>query len=164
MPKDSATSSVIAGVAAGFVVVTITQPIWLVKTRMQLQTNHGEVLYKNSLHAIQRMYKEEGLRVFYRGMTASYVGISESTFQFVLYERFKAIVQGYTGKGAQWLLHSSPFPKPEIPAFRLTNNCILVLYGDYRIGGPRVLGSGICCETHCRRGDISPRSNPYALA
>jgi len=99
MPKDSATSSVIAGIAAGFVVVTTTQPIWLVKTRMQLQTNQGEVLYKNSLHAIQRMYKEEGLRVFYRGMTASYVGISESTFQFVLYERFKSIVQGYTGKG-----------------------------------------------------------------
>jgi solute carrier family 25 protein 33/36 len=104
MPKDSATSSVIAGVAAGFVVVTVTQPIWLVKTRMQLQTNTGELLYKNSIHAIQRIYKEEGMRTFYRGMTASYVGISESTFQFVLYERFKSIVQEYTGRGA-----SDPF-------------------------------------------------------
>jgi solute carrier family 25 protein 33/36 len=98
MPKDSATSSVIAGISAGFVVVTVTQPIWLVKTRMQLQTNTGDLLYKNSMHAIERIYKEEGLRTFYRGMTASYVGISESTFQFVLYERFKSITQAYTGR------------------------------------------------------------------
>lgn len=104
MPKDSATSSIIAGISAGFVVVTVTQPIWLVKTRMQLQTNTGELLYKNSLHAIERIYKEEGLRTFYRGMTASYVGISESTFQFVLYERFKYLMMTYTGRGTKRIL------------------------------------------------------------
>jgi solute carrier family 25 protein 33/36 len=101
LPKDSATSSVIAGIAAGFVVVTVTQPIWLIKTRMQLQSLQHELLYKNSLHAVQKIYQEEGLRVFYRGMTASYVGISESTFQFVLYERMKAYVQSYTGRGTR---------------------------------------------------------------
>lgn len=99
MAKDSAVSSMIAGVSAGFVVVTTTQPIWLVKTRMQLQSVQGNMLYKNSFHAVQRIYNEEGFRVLYRGMTASYVGISESTFQFVLYERFKSLVQGYTGRG-----------------------------------------------------------------
>ena len=110
MAKDSALSSMIAGVSAGLVVVTTTQPIWFVKTRMQLQSAQGNMLYKNSIHAVQRMYKEEGIRIFYRGMTASYVGISESTLQFVLYERFKSIVQGYTGRGT--LLKSlmcSPF-------------------------------------------------------
>lgn len=101
MSKDSAISSMIAGASAGFVVVTTTQPIWLVKTRMQLQSLHGNMLYKNSFHAVQRIYNEEGFRVLYRGMTASYVGISESTFQFVLYERFKYLLQSYTGRGTR---------------------------------------------------------------
>lgn len=99
LPKESMWSSMIAGAIAGFVVVTLTQPIWLVKTRMQLQSTQGNMKYKNSLHAIQTMYREEGIRIFYRGMTASYVGISESTLQFVLYERFKVALQLYTGRG-----------------------------------------------------------------
>ncbi|KAG5437905.1 hypothetical protein PCK2_000977, partial [Pneumocystis canis] len=32
---------------------------------------------------------QEGIKSLYRGMSASYLGISESTIQWVLYERFK---------------------------------------------------------------------------
>ncbi|XP_049850301.1 uncharacterized protein LOC126322419 [Schistocerca gregaria] len=93
MNPEGSAASFSAGVTAGAVVVTTTQPIWLVKTRMQLQTKTLEVKYKNSLDAILKIYKQEGLRVFYKGMTASYVGISESSLQFVLYEKFRNIVK-----------------------------------------------------------------------
>lgn len=39
------------------------------------------------------MYKGEGIRVFYKGMSASYLGITESTLQFVLYEKLKQMAR-----------------------------------------------------------------------
>lgn len=38
---------------------------------------------------IRQMYKKEGIRSFYRGLTASYAGLLETGIHFVLYERFK---------------------------------------------------------------------------
>jgi solute carrier family 25 protein 33/36 len=34
--------------------------------------------------------REEGIKGLYRGLSASLVGLSESTFQFVMYEYFKS--------------------------------------------------------------------------
>lgn len=56
-------------------------------------------MYKNSLDAIKKMYKNEGIKVFYRGMSASYLGIAESSLQFVLYERLKLYAREKSGKG-----------------------------------------------------------------
>ena len=35
------------------------------------------------------MYAKEGIRGFYKGLAASYFGILESSFQFVMYEEMK---------------------------------------------------------------------------
>lgn len=35
------------------------------------------------------MYQENGIRGFYRGLTASYMGISETVLNFVIYEKLK---------------------------------------------------------------------------
>lgn len=35
--------------------------------------------------------REEGIKGLYRGLSASLVGLSESTFQFVMYEYFKRL-------------------------------------------------------------------------
>jgi len=67
----------------------------LVKTRMQLQTGTSGNNYKNSLDCVRRVYKEEGVRGFYKGLMASYIGISETALQFMLYEKFKSTVQMY---------------------------------------------------------------------
>lgn len=91
--ERSSMASLISGVSAGFVVVTTMQPIWLIKTRMQLQSKTHELKYNNSLDAIKKMYRDEGIRVFYRGMSASYLGITESTLQFVLYEKLKQMAR-----------------------------------------------------------------------
>ena len=44
------------------------------------------------------MYGEQGLRGFYRGLTASYMGISETVLNFVVYEKLKEriLVHGRT--------------------------------------------------------------------
>lgn len=85
-------AAVIAGITTG----TATNPIWLVKTRLQLDKSRAERThglanrqYQNSFDCIKQTVRGEGIRGLYRGLSASYLGVTESTFQWVLYERMK---------------------------------------------------------------------------
>jgi len=85
-----------AAACAGIVTGTATNPIWLVKTRLQLDKatargSHGTGRqYKNSFDCVKQVVRQEGIRGLYRGLSASYLGVTESTLQWVLYERMKA--------------------------------------------------------------------------
>jgi solute carrier family 25, member 33/36 len=71
---------------------TLTNPIWVVKTRLQLdKTTTGGRRYKNSLDCLSQIWRQEGVKGFGRGLSASYVGISETTLQWVIYERLKRV-------------------------------------------------------------------------
>ncbi|KAL2917297.1 Pyrimidine nucleotide transporter, mitochondrial [Polyrhizophydium stewartii] len=74
----------------------VTNPIWLVKTRMQLQSEdparRSLQRYRNSFHCAYMVVKEEGIRGLYRGLSASFLGMAEPTLQFVMYEYFKKSV------------------------------------------------------------------------
>ena len=85
-----------AAVAAGVITSTATNPIWMVKTRLQLDKNvakeSGGVAkrqYKNSLDCIKQIVRNEGIRGLYKGMSASYLGVSEITMHWVVYEQLK---------------------------------------------------------------------------
>lgn len=89
-----------SAITAGSCTALVTNPIWLVKTRMQLQSevaikNSKLAIYRNSLHCVRTVIKEEGIFGLYNGISASLLGLSESTLQFVMYEHFKArIMEG----------------------------------------------------------------------
>lgn len=87
----------VAGAAAGITTSTVTNPIWMIKTRLQLDKNMSERSggemhrqYKNSYDCTKQILKEEGIRGLYKGMSASYLGVVESTIQWVMYEQLKA--------------------------------------------------------------------------
>ncbi|KAI9026874.1 mitochondrial carrier domain-containing protein [Hyaloraphidium curvatum] len=86
----------VSAATAGATSATLTSPIWLIKTRMQLQSDAAgpdgvaHRKYRNSWHCLQMVLKEEGVRGLYKGLSASYLGIAESTIQFVTYEWLKA--------------------------------------------------------------------------
>jgi len=100
--EDSTPIYLFSAIVAGVSVATITAPIWLVKTRMQLQRSGSNIdvskNYLNSFDCVRRVYHEEGIRAFYKGLVASYIGVSESTIQFVLYEKFKSLLRRYKKK------------------------------------------------------------------
>lgn len=85
------TAAAVAGVATG----TATNPIWVVKTRLQLdKTIASQVAgrsrqYLNSWDCISQTFRHEGIRGLYRGLSASYLGVSESTLHWVMYEQMK---------------------------------------------------------------------------
>lgn len=89
------TVHLLAAATAGIATGTATNPIWLVKTRLQLDKNRASDdplrgrQYKNSWDCVKQTVRHEGFRGLYKGLTASYLGVTESTLQWVLYERLK---------------------------------------------------------------------------
>lgn len=81
---------------ASFINHTLTNPLWFVKTRLQLE-NQGTKRV-TALEVITTAYKSEGLRAFYRGLTASYMGISETVLHFAIYEELKQRLVDYHNK------------------------------------------------------------------
>ncbi|KAK6103174.1 Mitochondrial carrier family protein [Brugia pahangi] len=85
--SNSAMIHMSSAATSGFVAATVINPVWLVKTRLQLHKGPLSVT-----ECIKRVWKADGFRGFYRGVTASYVGISETVIQFVLYEEMRALL------------------------------------------------------------------------
>ncbi|XP_064778135.1 solute carrier family 25 member 33-like [Oncorhynchus masou masou] len=77
-----------AGCAA-FVTNSLMNPVWMVKTRMQLERKVRGEKKTSALQCARYVYKTEGMRGFYRGLTASYAGISETMICFLIYETLK---------------------------------------------------------------------------
>jgi len=102
--KDGPMLYLTSAISAGSAVAITTGPIWLIKTRMQLQTslknfNEG-TQYRSFYHCCLSIIREEGPLGFYKGLGASLISVSESAFQFVLYEGFKnQIIQAKLKQG-----------------------------------------------------------------
>uniref|UniRef100_A0A8R1HTN7 Mitochondrial carrier protein n=1 Tax=Caenorhabditis japonica TaxID=281687 RepID=A0A8R1HTN7_CAEJA len=86
LPNSAIVHMVSAG-SAGFVAASVVNPIWLVKTRLQLHQGHIGIW-----QMIKRVYKREGFKGFYKGVTASYAGVSETMIQFCIYEYFRGLL------------------------------------------------------------------------
>jgi solute carrier family 25 protein 33/36 len=91
--QEAAWVHLCSAATAGIVTGTATNPIWLVKTRLQLDKNtHADGRgrqYKNAFDCTMQTIRKEGIPGLYRGLTASYLGVTESTLQWMLYEQMK---------------------------------------------------------------------------
>ena len=89
---------------AGVTTVLITNPIWLVKTRLQIQINNLSAKSNTAQSVVSRPYrgvldtfstivKEEGPLGLYRGVSAALILTSHGTIQFFAYEYIKEFLQ-----------------------------------------------------------------------
>jgi len=97
-----------AAAVAGICTGTATNPIWVVKTRLQLAVEaagprkslaHAQTL-GGGLRMIKQIFREDGIRGFYKGLSASYLGVTEGTIQWVLYERLKRLTASAEDHGS----------------------------------------------------------------
>lgn len=83
----------LSGIEAGAYMVFITNPLWLLKTR--LQTQHGVELgksipkYDGPLDAVKVIFREEGFFGFYKGIVPALFLTSHGAVQFAAYEQLK---------------------------------------------------------------------------
>jgi len=87
-----------AAMVAGIVTGTATNPIWVIKTRLQLSASQARP-YASSWECIKDVVKIDGVRGLYKGLSASYLGVTEGTIQWTLYEKLKRLTNSTEGKG-----------------------------------------------------------------
>lgn len=92
--RDTPFVHVVSAASAGFVSSCLTNPIWLVKTRLQLDRSRAGGVAS----VIKNIYSEQGIRGFWKGVTASWWGISETIIHFVIYEFLKKSLAEYQQK------------------------------------------------------------------
>ncbi|KAE9348627.1 hypothetical protein PF008_g7262 [Phytophthora fragariae] len=100
-----------SGIEAGCIVVPLTNPIWLVKIRMQVQSNKRmqasvtgkdatrklveNIPYRSVTDAFRRIVAEEGASALYKGMIPALFLTTNGAIKFVAYERLKSLYQAH---------------------------------------------------------------------
>lgn len=77
----------------GIFTAIITNPIWVLKTRLLSTPAGHSAAYTSATQGMQQIYKKDGLSGFYRGLTPSLFGVSHGALQFMIYEQMKIIQQ-----------------------------------------------------------------------
>uniref|UniRef100_A0A0N8ECP2 Solute carrier family 25 member 32 n=1 Tax=Daphnia magna TaxID=35525 RepID=A0A0N8ECP2_9CRUS len=91
----------LAAAEAGVATQILTNPIWVVKTRLCLQygpeTVHlsEEKRYKGMVESLVKMYRYEGIRGLYKGFVPGIFGVSHGALQFMAYEEMKNSYNSY---------------------------------------------------------------------
>ncbi|MDP2439222.1 MAG: MC/SLC25 family protein [archaeon] len=79
--------NLVCGVGAGVLATTVTTPIWIVKTRIQVgDLQRGSVRYSGLLHGLRSIWGQEGLPGLTRGLVPALWSTSHTAIQFMVYE------------------------------------------------------------------------------
>ncbi|XP_008812193.1 folate transporter 1, chloroplastic isoform X1 [Phoenix dactylifera] len=79
----------VSAAEAGALVCLCTNPIWLVKTRLQLQTSQHYQPYSGFSDALRTILKEEGWRALYKGIGPGLLLVTHGAIQFTVYEELR---------------------------------------------------------------------------
>eukprot|EP00752_Nemacystus_decipiens_P005250 g4764.t1 len=85
-----------AGYVAGAMMVLATNPVWMIKTRMQLQDRSAKASgvrpYSGLIDAVRTITREEGPLALYKGSVPALMLCGQGAVQFAVYEWLKARV------------------------------------------------------------------------
>ncbi|KAK0668939.1 putative mitochondrial folate transporter/carrier [Cercophora samala] len=81
----------LASLAAGALTQIITNPIWVLKTRMVSSDAGTKGAYPHMLAGAIHLFQTEGFRGFYRGLGVGMLAVSHGAVQFAVYDPLKKI-------------------------------------------------------------------------
>lgn len=92
--RPSAGDYFVASALAGAATSVLTNPVWVLKTRM-LSSDHGaHGAYPSMTAGARTILRTEGIVGFYRGLGVSLIGVSHGAVQFAVYEPLKRVYYG----------------------------------------------------------------------
>lgn len=113
----------VASGLAGACVQIITNPIWVLKTRMISSDRSSVGAYPSMWSGAKQLFHDEGVKGFYRGLGISLIGVSHGAVQFAVYEPVK---RWYSARHAKRRAAQGS-ANVEIGVDRLTNEATLVI-------------------------------------
>ncbi|XP_057530222.1 folate transporter 1, chloroplastic isoform X2 [Amaranthus tricolor] len=91
-----------AAAEAGALVSFCTNPVWLIKTRLQLQNPlHQTRQYSGVYDALRTILKEEGWTALYKGIWPSLFLVSHGAIQFTAYEELRKLLVNFKSERAK---------------------------------------------------------------
>ncbi|KAL4914281.1 mitochondrial carrier domain-containing protein [Aspergillus aurantiobrunneus] len=79
----------IASGSAGILTSVLTNPVWVIKTRMLATGSKSPGAYTSFARGATQILHLEGILGFYRGLIPSLFGVSHGALQFMVYEKLK---------------------------------------------------------------------------
>ncbi|XP_057665625.1 mitochondrial folate transporter/carrier-like [Diorhabda carinulata] len=73
---------------SGFMTLLLTNPLWVVKTRLCLQYSNKKQ-YSSMIDCLSKIFQAEGIRGYYKGLIPGIFGVSHGAVQFMVYEELK---------------------------------------------------------------------------
>lgn len=87
--RPSGADYFISSALAGAATTALTNPVWVLKTRMLSSDAKSQGAYPSMTAGARAIYRTEGLPGFYRGLGVSLIGVSHGAVQFAVYEPAK---------------------------------------------------------------------------
>uniref|UniRef100_A0A1I8C175 Mitochondrial folate transporter/carrier n=1 Tax=Meloidogyne hapla TaxID=6305 RepID=A0A1I8C175_MELHA len=84
--------NLLAGSITGGIILSLTNPFWVCKTRMCLQYEHlglNEKQFSGLFGCLKNIWKTEGFKGFYKGYIPGLMGTTNGAVQFAIYNRLK---------------------------------------------------------------------------
>ncbi|KAL9108938.1 MAG: hypothetical protein Q9227_006334 [Pyrenula ochraceoflavens] len=81
----------LTSLSAGLLSAILTNPIWVIKTRMLSTSANHPGAYRSMLAGLRAIAREEGFGGYFRGLLPALVGVSNSAVYFVAYEKLKSL-------------------------------------------------------------------------
>ncbi|EDO14764.1 hypothetical protein Kpol_312p2 [Vanderwaltozyma polyspora DSM 70294] len=91
--KSDFVSHSCSAITAGAISTIITNPIWVIKTRLMLQTDitKNSTHYKGTFDAFKKIYTQEGVKALYSGLVPSFIGLFHVAIHFPVFEKLKVM-------------------------------------------------------------------------
>lgn len=74
---------------AGWTTSILTNPIWVIKTRMIATSRQAPGAYTSIIDGIKQIYRYEGFVGYYKGLSPALLNVSQGALQFSIYDTFK---------------------------------------------------------------------------
>ncbi|XDG01981.1 hypothetical protein ABKA04_001596 [Annulohypoxylon sp. FPYF3050] len=97
LPADGTSPSLspqdyfLASGSAGIVTQILTNPLWVLKTRMLSSDRGSAGAYPDLRSGAAQLFRDEGWRGFYRGLGISLFGVAHGAVQFAVYDPLKRL-------------------------------------------------------------------------